>query len=174
MDDLRYPIGPFRFNPPATADTRLADVASIADAPGRLRQAVAGLDERQLDTPYRPTGWTVRQVVHHIVDSHINAYVRFRLALTEDHPTVRPYDEKGWAELADARAAPVEISLDLLDRLHERWVRLLRSLPEEAMARTVHHPENGVMSLDHLLQSYSWHGRHHVAHITALRARENW
>lgn len=174
MDDLRYPIGPFQFAPPATAATRRDDIASIAEAPLRLREAVAGLDERQLDTPYRPGGWTVRQVVHHVADSHINAYTRFRLAMTEDRPTVRPYDEKGWAELDDARAAPIEISLALLDRLHDRWVRLLHSLQPEDFARTVLHPENGVMSIDHLLQSYSWHGKHHVAHVTALRRRENW
>jgi uncharacterized damage-inducible protein DinB len=174
MDDLRYPIGPFRFTPPASEDTRRADLTAIAEAPARLREAVSGLTDHQLDTPYRPGGWTVRQLVHHLADSHVNAYTRFRLALTEEHPTVRPYDEKAWAELEDARAAPVEVSLALLDRLHERWVRLVHGLPEAAMARTVMHPENGVMSLDHLLQSYSWHGRHHVAHVRALRARENW
>ena len=174
MDDLRYPIGPFRFAPPATSETRRADVTSIAEAPARLREAVAGLDERQLDTPYRPEGWTVRQVVHHVADSHINAYTRFRLAMTEDHPVVRPYDEKSWAQLEDARAAPIELSLALVDHLHDRWVRLLRSLRPDDFARTVIHPENGVMSIDHLLQSYAWHGKHHVAHITALRRRENW
>jgi uncharacterized damage-inducible protein DinB len=174
MDDLRYPIGPFRFTPAVTTGARLADIASIAEAPARLREAVEDLDDRQLNTPYRPEGWTVRQVVHHVADSHINAYTRFRLAMTEEHPTVRPYDQNGWAQLEDACSAPIEISLSLLDRLHDRWVRLLRSLQPDDFARTVLHPENGVMSIDHLLQSYSWHGKHHVAHIAALRRRENW
>ena len=174
MDDLRYPIGPFRFTPPATPETRRADIVSIAGLPARLREAVVDLDEQQLSTPYRPEGWTVRQLVHHVADSHINAYTRFRLAMTEEQPTVRPYDEKSWAQLEDAREAPIEISLTLLDRLHDRWVRLLDSLRPDDFARTVLHPENGVMSVDHLVQSYSWHGRHHVAHITSLRRRENW
>lgn len=174
MDDLRYPIGPFRFSPDATDATRRADVEAIERAPALLREAVAGLADWQLDTPYRPDGWTVRQLVHHLADSHINAYVRFRLALTEEHPTVRPYDEKAWAELEDARTDPLDHSLALLAALHHRWVRLLRSQPAAAMARTVLHPENGVMSVDHLLQSYAWHCRHHVAHIDRLRRRENW
>ena len=116
MDDLRYPIGPFRFTPPATPETRRADIVSIAGLPARLREAVVDLDEQQLSTPYRPEGWTVRQLVHHVADSHINAYTRFRLAMTEEQPTVRPYDEKSWAQLEDAREAPIEISLTLLDR----------------------------------------------------------
>lgn len=174
MDDLRYPLGPFTYSPDADATTRQADIESIAAAPARLREAVAGLNESQLDTPYRPGGWTVRQVVHHMADSHVNAYVRFRLAMTEEHPTVRPYDEKAWAELADARTAPLAPSLALLESLHHRWVRLLRSLSADDMRRTVFHPENGEMTVDHLLQSYGWHCRHHVAHVKALRARENW
>jgi hypothetical protein len=135
---------------------------------------VQGLGEEQLDTPYRPGGWTVRQLVHHVADSHVNAYTRFRLTLTEEEPLLRTYDEKAWAELEDARSAPIEISLALLDLLHERWVRLLRSLRPEDMSRGARHPDHGVMTMDHLLQQYAWHGRHHVAHITRLRARENW
>lgn len=174
MDDLRYPIGPFRFAPRASDDSRHSDIEDIERAPARLREAVGGLAEWQLDTSYRPGGWTVRQLVHHVADSHINAYVRFRLAFTEEHPTVRPYDEKAWAELDDARTEPVDRSLELLAALHSRWVRLLRSQPATAFGRTVFHPENGEMSVDHLLQSYAWHCRHHVAHIEALRRRENW
>lgn len=174
MDDLRYPLGEFRFDPAATDEARRADISSIGEAPSLLRKAVEGLDETRLDTRYRPDGWTVRQVVHHVADSHVNAYVRFRLALTEPEPTVRPYDEAAWAELSDAREGPVLLSLDLLDALHARWVRLLRSLPAPAMARSLQHPEHGVMTVDHLLQLYAWHGRHHVAHITGLRTRENW
>lgn len=174
MDDLRYPIGPFRFDRAASDEMRRADVEAIAQAPALLRKAVAGLSDDQLDTTYRPGGWTVRQVVHHVADSHVNAYTRHRIALTEEEPTVRPYDEAAWAELEDARSAPVELSLSLLDRLHERWALLLRSLPADAMHRRLHHPELGVITVDYLLQTYSWHGRHHVAHITALRDRENW
>jgi hypothetical protein len=174
MDDLRYPIGRFRFEPAVTEDSRRTDVASIESAPGRLREAVAGLSPDRLDTPYRPEGWTVRQVVHHVADSHVNAYVRFRLALTEQEPTVRPYDEVAWAELPDAVGAPPEISLALLDHLHVRWVRLLRALTPVEMERTLRHPDHGIWTVDHLLQTYAWHGRHHVAHITSLRERENW
>lgn len=174
MDELRYPIGRFRFDPVVSDDSRAVAIAAIAEAPAALRHAVAGLDDARLDTPYRPGGWTVRQVVHHVADSHINAYVRFRLALTEEEPTIRPYREAAWAELSDASAAPAESSLRLLDALHERWDRMLRSLPPAAWARTLHHPDNGIMTLDHLLQLYAWHGHHHVAHVTSLRARENW
>ena len=174
MDDLRYPVGRFRFDPAATDATRRAAIDAIAAAPGALREAVAGLSEGQLDTPYRPEGWTVRQVVHHVADSHVNAYVRFRLTVTEAEPLLRTYEEKAWAELEDARSAPVEMSLALLDTLHARWVRMLRSLPAEAMERAARHPDHGLMTMDYLLQQYGWHGRHHVGHITSLRARENW
>jgi uncharacterized damage-inducible protein DinB len=174
MDDLRYPVGRFRFDPAATDATRREAIDAIAAAPAALRAAVAGLSDGQLDTAYRPDGWTVRQVVHHVADSHVNAYARFRLTVTEAEPLLRTYEEKAWAELEDARAAPVEVSLALLDALHARWVRMLRSLPAEAMERAARHPEHGLMSMDHLLQQYAWHGRHHVGHITALRARQNW
>ena len=172
--DLRFPIGRPDRKPSLTADERRAAIDALAAAPAQLRAAVAGLNDAQLDTPYRPEGWTVRQVVHHVADSHLNAYTRFRLALTEDNPTIRPYDEKGWAELPDTRAMPVAVSLDLLDRLHERLVFVLRKTPDAAFARTLTHPENGPMTLDTLLGIYSWHGRHHTAHVTALRARMKW
>ncbi|PYR62116.1 MAG: putative metal-dependent hydrolase [Acidobacteria bacterium] len=128
----------------------------------------------QFDTPYRPDGWTVRQVVHHVPDSHLNAYCRFKLALTEDNPRIKPYDEAAWAKLADTERTPVETSLALLDSLHQRWVTLLESMKPEEFARTLQHPEAGEMTLDKVLQLYTWHGRHHVAHITSLRQREGW
>lgn len=174
MDDLRYPIGRFRFDPEADEGALATAIDRIADAPARLRKAVQGLSDAQLDTPYRPGGWTVRQVVHHVADSHINAYVRLRLALTEEAPTVRPYEEGRWAELEDARAAPVEVSLRLLDALHERWVRLLRAVPASAMRRPLHHPDHGQLAVSFLVQMYAWHGQHHVAHVSRLREREGW
>jgi uncharacterized damage-inducible protein DinB len=174
MDDLRYPVGRFHFDPATAEGAREQAIESIAAVPDSLRAAVQGLREEQLDTPYRPGGWTVRQLVHHVADSHVNAYTRFRLTLTEEEPLLRTYDEKAWAELEDARSAPIEISLALLDLLHERWVRLLRSLRPEDMRRAARHPDHGVMTMDHLLQQYAWHGRHHVAHIARLRVRENW
>lgn len=172
--DLRYPIG--RFSPEAdlTGARREELIDDIASTPGKVRAAVAGLSPEQLDTPYRPGGWTVRQVVHHLADSHLNGYVRFRLALTEREPLIKAYDEKLWAELPDARLAPVEWSLDLLDSLHRRWVDLLRSSKPEDFARTFRHPELGLVNLARYLALYSWHGRHHTAHITSLRGREGW
>lgn len=152
---------------------RAAWIRQMADAPAALRSAVAGLSDAQLDTPYREGGWTVRQVVHHLPDSHLNAYVRMKLALTEDHPTIKPYHEARWAELPDSRA-PLEVSLALFERLHERWVLLWESLDQEQFARTLVHPEIGVVRLDQMLASYAWHGRHHTAHITSLRARMGW
>jgi uncharacterized damage-inducible protein DinB len=150
-------------------------VERIAATPARLRAAVAGLDDAQLDTPYRPGGWTVRQVVHHVPDSHLNAYTRFRLALTEDTPTIKPYEEARWAELPDARSAPVEPSLMLLDALHARWVALLETLGPVEGARAVRHPEHGrLLTVDELLAMYAWHGEHHTAHVTALRGRMGW
>lgn len=146
----------------------------IAAAPLRMREAVAGLSERQLDTAYRDGGWTVRQVVHHVPDSHLNAYVRTKLALTENEPTIKPYDEAAWAKLEDSRVTPVETSLVLLESLHARWCDLLRSIAERDFARTFRHPEHGLVTLDWLLAIYAWHSRHHVAHITALRERMRW
>jgi uncharacterized damage-inducible protein DinB len=172
--DLRYPIGRFRKVASLNEKEREAAIESIAATPIRLRAAVLGLTPEQLDTPYRPDGWTIRQLVHHVADSHMNSYVRFRLALTEENPAIKTYDEARWAELEDARTAPIELSLALLDALHQRWVRLLRSLGPGDFARTVSHPEHGPMSLDSLLALYDWHGRHHVAHVTRLRQRMSW
>jgi uncharacterized damage-inducible protein DinB len=174
MTDLRYPIGKFSLDPQVTSDTRRAFIRQIAEAPGALRAALSGLTDRQLDTPYRPEGWTVRQVAHHVPDSHLNAYVRFKLGLTEDTPTIKPYEEAEWAGLADTARTPVDVSLALLDALHRRWIVLLESMSGADFARQVQHPESGPMSLDRLLQLYAWHGRHHVAHITDLRKREGW
>jgi uncharacterized damage-inducible protein DinB len=172
--DPRYPIGRFAAPDRVDATLRTAFVDQIAAAPAALRGAVAGLSERQLDTPYRDGGWTVRQLVHHVPDSHLNAYTRFKLALTEDEPLVKTYEEARWAELPEARVADVALSLALLDALHARWVTAMRVLPREAFARTLRHPDLGVMSVDLLLALYAWHGRHHVAHVTALRARMGW
>src|SRR5215472_12493525 len=175
MDEtLQYPVGKFRRPEKVSEEQRQASIGSIAETPARLRSAVAGLSPAQLATPYRPGGWTVRQVVHHLPDSHMNSYVRFRLALTEDEPTIKPYDEARWAELTDAKTARIEASLALLENLHERWVALLRSLSAADWTRTFRHPEMGVMTLEQNLALYDWHGRHHVAHITSLRAREGW
>jgi len=173
--DIRYPIG--KFQPPATTLTareRSDMIDSIAEVPARLRAAVQGLSESQLDTPYRPGGWSVRQVVHHVPDSHLNAYMRFKLALTEERPTIRPYDEAKWAELDDARTAPIGMSLSLLDALHLRWVTMLRTIEEKQFEGTIIHPATGEMTLGRLLALYSWHGRHHTAHITALREQMKW
>ncbi|MDB4881460.1 MAG: putative metal-dependent hydrolase [Gemmatimonadetes bacterium] len=172
--DIRYPVGRADRTPSLAAGERAQRIDAIAAAPAQLRLAVAGLSDQQLDTPYRSGGWTVRQVVHHVADSHINAYVRFRLGLTEDNPTIKPYDEKTWAELPDVRHLPIEVSLHLIEHLHERLVHLLRATPPSSFARTIHHPESGPMTLDTLLGIYAWHGRHHAAHITGLRAREGW
>lgn len=176
MTDLRYPIGPFQAHAKdhTTAEEKAALMDEIEAAPARLRAAVAGLDDAQLDTPYREDGWTVRQVVHHVVDSHVNAYVRFRWALTEDAPLIKPYEEKEWARLPDAMSSPVAVSLDLLDSLHTRWLILLRAMTLEDFERRWISPDLGELSVDVLLQHYAWHGKHHVAHITALREREGW
>ena len=174
MDALRYPVGRFDAAAEVPHAQRAALIDSIAATPGRLRAAVDGLNDAQLDTPYRDGGWTVRQVVHHVPDSHLNAYTRFRLALTEDQPTIRPYDEASWARLPDASSAPVAISLNLLEALHTRWDILLRSLSEGDFGRPLLHPEMGAMTIGTLLRMYEWHGRHHVAHITGLRQRSGW
>jgi len=173
MSDLRYPIGKFTYDGPMTEAQRQEALTNIAETPAKLREAVQGLSDKQLDTPYRPGGWTVRQVVHHVPDSHFNSYVRFKLALTEDNPTIKPYAEDRWAELVDSKA-PIDVSLTLLDSLHDRWMRLLRSLGPDDWKRTFRHPELGPMTLEKNLGLYSWHGRHHVAHITGLRTREGW
>ncbi|MGH7745472.1 MAG: YfiT family bacillithiol transferase [Candidatus Dormibacteria bacterium] len=171
--DLRYPIGKPDRPDHLTEEQRREFIQAIEETPAKLRAAVARLSEAQLDTPYRPDGWTVRQVVHHLPDSHMNALVRVKLALTEDEPTIRPYNEARWAELPDARGA-IEPSLALLDALHQRWVYLLRSLAPGQWSKKMIHPEHGPMTLDKALAMYSWHGRHHVAHITSLRERNAW
>lgn len=173
-DDLKYPVGKFQRPASLSLDQRQSAIAAIAAVPPKLRAAVRGLTETQLDTPYRPGGWTVRQVVHHVPDSHSNAYTRFKLTLTEDVPTIKPYDEEAWAKLDDTRTTPIETSLVMMDVLHDRWVRLLRSIAPADFARKLNHPENGMMNLDQLLALYAWHGDHHVAHITSLRARNGW
>ena len=172
-DDLRYPIGRFTPVPPSDAVRRTA-IAEIASLPKHLADAVAGLNDSRLDTPYRPGGWTVRQVVHHVADSHMNAFARLKVALTEDRPTIMAYDEKKFAVLADT-ALPVEISLQLLRSLHARWVAIYETTPESDWQRIFVHPEYpDPLTLDWQLQMYGWHSRHHVAHITALRQREGW
>lgn len=173
--DLAYPTGKFVRPRSLTPDERRNAIRTIAETPAKLRAAVQGLTDAQLDTPYRPGGWTVRQVVHHVPDSHMNAYVRFKLALTEDTPNIKPYDEAKWAELEDGRSKLVEHSLSLLDALHARWVFLLERLKPGDFSRAVNHPEwAGPMSLDQLLALYAWHGPHHTAQITTLRARSGW
>jgi hypothetical protein len=172
--DLRYPIGRLPGSEFISEADRTRMIDEIAAAPARLREAVQGLTQAQLNTPYREGGWTVRQVVHHIPDSHINAYVRFKLALTETDPVIKPYDEAAWALLGDVSATPVETSLALLETLHARWVILLRGIASEDWMRHYIHPEMGNVSLDRVLSIYAWHGKHHVAHITELKKREGW
>ena len=172
--DLRYPIGEFKYEAPLTDAKRQACLAIIEETPARMRAAVAGLNEEQLDTAYRPEGWTVRQVVHHVPESHLNSYIRFKLALTEDEPTIKPYYEDRWAKLDDASQAPITLSLDLLDALHGRWIWFLRSLKPEDFKCTFRHPELGIVSLDKNIALYAWHGPHHVAQITSLRERNGW
>jgi uncharacterized damage-inducible protein DinB len=174
MTDPRYPIGKFSHNGPLTAEQRQQFLNDIEQTPGKLRAAVSGLSEQQLNTPYREGGWTVRQLAHHVPDSHMNSYIRFKLALTEDNPTIKPYLEDRWAELPEAKGAPVDVSLALLDSLHQRWLLMLRSLTDADWQRTFRHPEMGPMTLEKNLALYSWHGRHHVAHVTSLREKMGW
>jgi uncharacterized damage-inducible protein DinB len=174
MTDLRYPIGPFVAPDALTPAERAAAIERIAAAPAALRRAVAGLGLAQLDAPYRDGGWTVRQVVHHVPDSHMNAYIRFKLGLTEERPTIKPYDQERWAQLPDTAVVPVDVSLTLLEALHVRWVALLRGMSAADFARTFVHPEMGTLSLDQTLALYAWHGEHHTAHVTTLRARRGW
>jgi uncharacterized damage-inducible protein DinB len=174
MTDLRYPIGKFQSPASVTDAERAVLVDQIAALPAELRSAVTTLDDTQLGTPYREGGWTVRQVVHHVPDSHVNAYTRFKLALTEDVPTIKTYEEAQWAELPEARSAPIGVSLALLDALHQRWVLSLRVLAPAQFARAFRHPDLGVMTLDQQIALYAWHGRHHLAHITSLRTRMGW
>lgn len=175
MDTLRFPIGLFEHDGEVSESQLRQWMVDIELAPRRLREAVAGLSDEQLDTPYRPGGWTLRQVVHHVADSHMNSYTRFKLALTENEPTIRPYYEDRWAELSDGKSAPVELSLSLLDALHSRWMILLRDMQHEQFARAFVHPESGnTIRLDWNVGNYAWHGNHHIAHITSLRDRKGW
>jgi uncharacterized damage-inducible protein DinB len=171
--DPRFPIGKFNRAAANLTDHR-GSIATLAALPEKLRSAVEGLSDDQLNTPYREGGWTVRQLVHHVADSHMNAYVRMRLALTEDWPTIKPYDEKVWAELPDARTAPVQVSLDLLEALHNRWTTLLRALTDEQWHLGYVHPQNGRQTLAEAVALYDWHSRHHTAHIEELRKSRNW
>ena len=174
MNDLRYPIGKHQRQDSVTDKQRKKLIQQIAEAPEQLRAAVRGLSGQQLGTPYREGGWTVQQVVHHLPDSHLNAYIRFKLAMTEQEPTVKTYHEDLWAELPDARTAQIEPSLMLLESLHKRWITFLNSLSPSDFSRTFHHPEHGKIKLDDLLQLYAWHGRHHIAQITSLKERMGW
>jgi uncharacterized damage-inducible protein DinB len=172
--DPRFPIGKYQMPAEVSPAARASAILEIAAAPQKIRAAVAGLNDAQLDTPYREGGWTVRQVVHHVADSHINAYIRWRLALTETEPTIKPYEESAWAKLEDAAHSPVEVSLKLIEPMHERWVSLLRSVKDSEFTRTFRHPEHGVKTLDWMLFLYAWHGNHHTAHITELRKQKGW
>ena len=173
LEALRYPVGRFELDRASSPQKRAAWVTTIESLPRHMRDAVSGLSEDQLDTPYRPGGWTVRQVVHHVADSHMNAYVRLKLALTEDAPAIKPYDEKRWAELPDS-GLPIDVSLALLEALHARWSVLLRALRDDTFARRWKHPEHGERDLDYLVQLYAWHSRHHVGHVRSLRDRMGW
>lgn len=172
--DLRYPIGKFTPTPSPEPAHRREWMRMLETLPAEMREAVAGLTDAQLDTPYREGGWTVRQVVHHVPDSHANAYIRTCLTLTETEPTIRAYDQEGWANLAFSRVGPIDISLDLLEKIHARWVGVLSGISEADFKRRLIHPDSGLWTLESLVEMYTWHGRHHVAHITNLREREGW
>jgi uncharacterized damage-inducible protein DinB len=174
MEDLRYPIG--KYEPQSFSSKQLQDwLIDIQFLPLHLENAVLNLTADQLATPYRDGGWTVKQLVHHVADSHMNAYIRFKLALTEDNPTIKPYDEAAWANLADTQIVPINISLTLLHALHVRWREVIQAIKEEEWNRTVFHPEHQKeMTLWYLLGMYAWHGRHHTAHVTSLRERMGW
>jgi len=174
MSDPRYPIGKFSFDGTLTTDQKKQYLDDIERTPARMRDALKGLTGPQLNTPYRDGGWTVRQVTHHVPDSHMNAYIRFKLALTEDEPTIKPYMEDRWAELPESKQAPVDLSLALLDSLHERWMMVLRNMSDADWKRNLKHPEMGLLSLEKTLALYSWHGRHHTAHVTNLREKMGW
>jgi uncharacterized damage-inducible protein DinB len=175
MSDPRYPVGTFQRRDVLTPEERAQCIEQIAAVPQAMRDAVAGLTPEQLETPYRDGGWTLRQVVHHVPESHMNSYMRFKFALTEETPTVKPYDEARWAQTPEVRDTPIETSLALLEALHDRWVRLLRAMSADDFARTLKHPEHdGTMTLDTMLGLYAWHGRHHTAHITTTRERNGW
>lgn len=174
MADVQYPIGKFSEDPDVTPEKRQKWIAEVEQAPSVFRRAVAGLTQAQLDTPYREGGWTVRQVIHHMADSHLQSVVRFRLALTEENPAISGYDPAKWAELPDAKIGPVEVSLALFEAIHGRWLLLLRAMNPADFRKTFRRPDGQVIALDRLLQTYAWHGKHHAAHITGLRERMGW
>jgi hypothetical protein len=174
VSDPRFPIGKFHYDGPPSEEQRRNLISDIEKAPAALRSAVQGLSPQQIETPYREGGWTVRQVIHHVPDSHMNAYIRFKLALTEDEPTIKPYAEDRWAQLSDAQSTPIEVSLALLDSLHDRFVQMLLGIKPEEWKRTFRHPDLGLMPLEKNLALYAWHGKHHVAHITELRKSSGW
>lgn len=174
MEELKYPIGKFDFKGQPSRKTADEWIAQIEMLPGKLREALRGLSEEQLDTPYRPGGWTVRQLVYHVGDSHLNSYIRFKWTLTEEKPEIKAYDQDRWAKLPDTKNSRVEDSLAFLEILHKRWVLLLRSLSDEDLAREFIHPESGITTLGRTIGLYAWHGNHHLAHITSLRRREKW
>jgi DinB superfamily len=178
MSDLRYPIGDFEWTQPESEEQSAKDRVQYTDVlaklPVQMRTAVQGLSPEQLDTPYRPEGWTARQVVHHVPESHMNAYIRFKLALTEDQPQIKLYNEAEWAKLPDNNITPIEVSLQLLAALHSRWVDVLQTMRPSDFGRTLYHPERGVLTLDRMLALYAWHSAHHLAHITSLRERMGW
>ncbi len=172
-EDLSFPIGKYEKVREITPEQRKQFIREIAELPNNLREMVKNMSEEQIDSPYRPAGWTVRQVVHHVGDSHLNSFIRFKLSLTEDNPTIRPYAEDLWAETAEYKM-PVDVSLNLIDSIHRRWVALLESMSDEDFARTLNHPETGVWTLENLLGMYVWHGKHHTAHINNLKKRNGW
>jgi uncharacterized damage-inducible protein DinB len=172
-DDLRFPIGKFEKNLEITSQVRQQLIETIADLPEKVNRATKNLSDEQLDTPYRPGGWSVRQTVHHIADSHLNSFIRFKLALTEDAPTIRPYFEDRWAELHDSQM-PINISIKIIEGIHARWTNLLQSMTDEDFARKLVHPDSGVWTLEKMLALYGWHSLHHTAHITNLADRNNW
>ena len=174
MDELKYPIGKFKFPEKISPADRTTFIREIEETPASMRAAVKGLNDAQLDTPYRPGGWTLRQVVHHVPDSHMNSYIRFMLACTEDSPTIRTYEEQLWAELPEAKTGPIAMSLNLLDALHIRWVMRLKNLGPDDFSKTFVHPQLGPVALERALALYAWHGKHHVAHITTTRKRQGW
>lgn len=173
-EDLRYPIG--NFNPPQeiSAETRQSFIKTIEELPSKFREAVNKLSDEQLETPYRPEGWTVRQLVHHVADSHMNSFCRFKLGLSEETPTIKTYDEAAWAEMADSKDVPIGLSLNILDGVHARWEKLLNSMSKEDFQKKIFHPERGEITLDSLLALYDWHSKHHTAHVTKLRERNGW
>jgi uncharacterized damage-inducible protein DinB len=173
-DEIRYPVGEFRVDPEVMPEKRSRWIEQMEEVPAKLRAAVLGLSEEQLDTRYRKDGWTLRQVAHHLADAQLNGFMRFKLALTEDRPAIKTYEEDLWSETADGREAPVSLSVDLLAALHARWAILLKSLTEREFARTFRHPQRGELRIDDGIQLYAWHRVHHTAHIRGLRERRGW